>query len=810
MKEWINQKTISENLKTYSNEDKAFRALIGGIGTGNFSLDQDGRMVDFEIFNKANKGHKIPYSFFALYTKFEEASPRCFILEARYDQVSNRAKGHPSGELMSMPRFDQAKITPKYPHYHYEFYKEDLPLEVSLEAYNPFIPLDDKNSGIPMGEFRYKIKNLSQQKVTISVCGTMNNATNIYHSDGYDQYYQYGQGVNTLIEQGGITGIHFTNDCSQEQREKVEYGSLALATTNKNVTVKPVWQFGDWCDGAEEFWQDFSADGLLNPDTTYDSVGSKEYAALHDRYIGSIAAHEELAPGEEGEFTFYFTWHFPNRFGWFPDGHKGMETRENKGTFKNYYTKFWKDAWDVINYYQEQKSYLKEKTLDFSNAIYSSNLGANVIESLVQSINVLRSPTCFRVEDGKFFGWEGCFEEAGCCPGSCTHVWNYAQTAAYLFPVLEQDARLTEFLEETDCCGDMAFRATRYLDGEKWGGHPAADGQMGSILRVYREYKISGNSEFLNTIWEQVVSSMEFGIRTWDTDEDGLMEKMQHNTYDIEFYGYTSLANAIYLAALKAMMEMAKIKGQTELVERYERIYQSGRKLVDEALFNGEYYQQKISDEDLEKYRYQYGTGCLSDQLLGQTLAHIYDLGYVLPEEHVKRAVLSIYKYNYKEALYGHYSVQRTYAFEDEGGLLVCSWPRGGRPRQPFIYCDEVFTGIEYHVATHMIYEGLIEEALKIMDTVRVRHNGRRRSPFNEIECGNHYVRSMSAWGVLIALSGYKCDLSKNYVFFEPKINQDDFTCFYSNGKEWGLLLQKKNDHGSIEKEILPIFKIEE
>ena len=300
----------------------------------------------------------------------------------------------------------------------------------------------------------------------------------------------------------------------------------------------------------------------------------------------------------------------------------------------------------------------------------------------------------------------------------------------------------------------MAFRAKRLLDGAKWDMLPATDGQLGCILRVYREWKLSGDDAFLKEVWEKMVTAMEFSIRTWDQDGDFVLEAQQHNTYDIEFYGTNSLTNSIFFAALAAASEMAAYLGDAERVELWKQGLEKGSAKMDQLLFNGSYYEQRM-DEDIDKYKYQYGTGCLADQLLGQELAHVYGLGYVLPQEHVKSAVYEIYKNNFLE--------------------------------QPFVYSDEVWTGIEYQVATHLIYEGYVDEAMDIVHGIRRRYDGKRRSPYNEIECGNHYARSMAAWGLLVALSGYQCDLTKESVTFAPRVDEKDFCCFYSNGKSWGI-----------------------
>jgi uncharacterized protein (DUF608 family) len=126
--------------------------------------------------------------------------------------------------------------------------------------------------------------------------------------------------------------------------------------------------------------------------------------------------------------------------------------------------------------------------------------------------------------------------------------------------------------------------------------------------------------------------------------------------------------------------------------------------------------------DDVDAYRYQHGKGCLSDQLLGQLHARVLGLGDLLPSGHVRMALQAIHKYNFRKDFHDHANCQRTYVLNDESGLILCSWPMGGRPRFPFVYSDEVWTGIEYHVAAHLIYEGLREEG------PRDRESGTRSS----------------------------------------------------------------------------------
>ncbi len=308
----------------------------------------------------------------------------------------------------------------------------------------------------------------------------------------------------------------------------------------------------------------------------------------------------------------------------------------------------------------------------------------------------------------------------------------------------------------------------------------------------------------------------------WDPDKDGVMEGEQHNTYDIEFFGPNTLCTAMYLGALRAGEAIARYLGETAKADEYRAIYESGRAKVDAELWNGEYYIQQMrvipevtvppalqsppavtcackqapggkaaaleSGDVMPKY--QYGEGCLSDQLLGQWAAHVAGLGYLLDPEHVRTAVRSIFTSNFRAPIGGFSNVQRVYALNDEAGLLLCSWPHGNRPALPFVYSDEVWTGIEYHVAAHLIYEGWLDEGLTIVKAVTERYAGFNRNPWNEVECGHHYARAMASWSVKLALDGFTFSLPEARLGFAPKVNADNYRAFWSTGTGWGSFTQ--------------------
>ena len=189
------------------------------------------------------------------------------------------------------------------------------------------------------------------------------------------------------------------------------------------------------------------------------------------------------------------------------------------------------------------------------------------------------------------------------------------------------------------------------------------------------------------------------------------------------------------------------------------------------------------------------GPGCMADQLIGQWWAHQLGLGYILPKDKVQAALRSIFKYNWVPDLTGFKQSPRAFAGAGDKGLLICTWPKGGRPKAVMLYSDEVWTGIEYQVAAHMIYEGMIEEALAIVRGARDRYDGIPRppigrNPWNEIECGGHYARAMSSWSLLLAASGYEYDGPAKTLRFTPRLTPANFQSFFAGPEGWGSLRQ--------------------
>lgn len=481
-----------------------------------------------------------------------------------------------------------------------------------------------------------------------------------------------------------------------------------------------------------------------------------------------------------------------------------------EATYRPWYSERFKSLNEVIGYWDANQAMLEKNSRLFSDAFYSSSLPAEVLEAVAANLTILKSPTVLRQWDGRFWAWEGCQDSFGSCHGSCTHVWNYAQALPHLFPSLERTLRETEFRVSQNTEGHQNFRVNLPISAPPHNFHAAADGQLGGIMKVYREWRISGDTQWMKDLFPAVKKSLDYCIRTWDPLHKGYLEEPHHNTYDIEFWGPDGMCTSFYLGALTAFIEMGKELKQP--VKEYTALLSKGKKYMETALFDGEYFIQKIqweglqapnpvdvmsfggsySDEALkllkeEGPKYQYGTGCLSDGILGMWMASVCGLDEVLDNEKVRSHLVAVHKYNLKHDLVDHFNPQRpVYACGKDGGLLLCTWPKGGMLSLPFVYSNEVWTGIEYQVASHLMMKGEVEKGLDIVRECRERYDGRVRNPFNEIECGHWYARAMASYGMLQGLTGVRYDAVDKTMYINSKIG--DFKSFISTDTGFGTI----------------------
>ncbi|MCW3119317.1 MAG: hypothetical protein JWM28_3399, partial [Chitinophagaceae bacterium] len=606
-------------------------------------------------------------------------------------------------------------------------------------------------------------------------------------------------------------------------KEKPYRTDLAFFTDDDTTVVDHCWFRGGWWDPFTMAWNSVK------------NAEIKSVAPVEANAPGaSLYVPFTLGPGKEKTIRLMMAWYTPDSEQTYGEMGQRKENCDpasgccnspsdisldkydkdfNGKYYKPWYSARFNNINDVVSYWAQQYQDLRKKSSLFKDAFYASTLPPEVIEAVAANLTILKSPTVMRQYDGRLWSFEGCGDNWGCCHGSCTHVWNYAQAIPHLFPALERSLRDTEFCESQSADGHQNFRSNLPIQPATHNFHSAADGQLGGIMKVYREWRISGNSEWLKKIYPMVKASMDYCIRTWDPREKGVIEEPHHNTYDIEFWGPDGMQAGFYIGSLHAISKMGEHLGHD--VTRYKKLAALGKKIIETELFDGEFFIQNIQFKGLnakdptteksfggeysneakallekEGPKYQYGKGCLADGVLGAWIARMCGLDDPMDTAKIKSHLLAVHKYNLKENLSEHANPQRpSYALGDEGGLLLCTWPKGGKLSLPFVYSDEVWTGIEHQVASHLMLMGHVKEGLDIVRASRNRYDGRIRNPFNEYECGHWYARALSSYGYIQALTGTRYDALERKLYVDSKIG--DFTSFISAETGFGTVSLK-------------------
>ena len=821
-------------LKHYDGERLDRIAMpLGGIGTGTISLGGRGDLRDWELMNRPAKGFTPTLSlgsgdvgpFFALHVKAKGGEGLTRALEGPVPVEYYEGGSGATVPNHGLPRFRDCRFAAAYPLGQVHLSDPAAPIDVRIEAFNPMIPGNVEASGLPVAVLRFVLNNRMAVPVAATVCGSIPNFV------GVDPIEVQATGASPLTSSGGrrarnrfrkgkgVQGILY--DAPTVDPDSEAHGTLALVTTAQDgVSRRLSWIEGRANVALLDFWDDLSADGSLE----------HRCGTGQDFPIGSLAVRLRVPAMAERAITFLITWHFPNRYAWAPKPNTAAcSGRTECGTVAapgetgvgNWYCGQYRDAWDAAVKIAPRLAGLERVTIQFVEAFCSADLPEVVKEAALFNASTLRTETCFRTGDGRFFAWEGCWDSQGCCEGACTHVWNYEHATAHLFAELSRSLRETEFLHATDDAGKMAFRVQLPLPEMQIEGAAAADGQMGCLLKLYRDWRLSGDDHWLRTLWPQARRAIEFcWVKGgWDADRDGVMEGCQHNTMDVEYFGPNPQMTGWYLAALRAGEELATHLGDDEFAQSCRDLFELGSRWMDENLFNGDYYEHQVrpvrshadirsnlqvgmGPRKLKDPEFQLGLGCLVDQLVGQFTSHVCGLGYLHKRSHIRRTLKSIEKFNRRSNFHGHFNHMRSYVLGDETALLMASYPRGGRPQFPFPYFSEVMTGFEYTAAVGMLYEGLIKEGLKAISAIRSRYDGKKRNPFDEAECGHHYGRAMASWAAVLALTGFQYDAGAGAITFAA--SEEAVNWFWSTGDSWGTIRQRPSTTGvSVELRVL-------
>ncbi|GAA4310383.1 GH116 family glycosyl hydrolase [Compostibacter hankyongensis] len=773
---------------------------LGGMGAGMFCLEGTGAVSHMSVRHHPAMFNE-PGMFAALAVKGQPRGVK--VIEGPvpgWKKFGKPGSGNgDAGATYGLPRFGKATFTTRFPFGVIQLADDDIPFEVELKGWSPFIPTDEDNSSLPVAVFEYRFTNKGKQEAEAVFSY---NARNFMAEEG-------GKNAIKAMERGFVL-----SEAGSDKKPFLK-GDFAIFTDDAATVVDHCWFRGGWWDPLTMAWN------------TIKSGNTKQHAPVPaDAPGASLFVPFRLRPGAVKTIRLMMAWYVPDS-----DLHLGPDVKPETGDaddcdlsselgyagkknptshYKPWYSSRFGDVAEVVRYWKDNYGTLYKNSALFEKAFYASSLPPEVTEAIAANLSILKSPTVLRQYDGRLWSFEGCGDNGGCCEGSCTHVWNYAQAVPHLFPSLERTLRNTEFCEDQNAEGHQNFRAALPIRAVKHDFHAAADGQLGGIMKVYRDWRVSADHTWLRKIFPLVRKSMDYCIKTWDPRHKGVVEEPHHNTYDIEFWGPDGMCTSFYLGALTAISEMGRFLNED--VSTYQKLYAAGKQYMEQELYNGEYFIQRItftglnapdpaheksfntkySDEALrilkqEGPKYQYGTGCLADGVLGVWIAAMCGLQTPVDPGKVKSHLLAVHKYNLKEDLSDHANPQRPgYALGNEGGLLLCTWPKGGMLSLPFVYSDEVWTGIEYQVASHLMLMGQVKEGLEIVRACRDRYDGRVRNPFNEYECGSWYARAMSSYGMIQGLTGLRYDAVDQSLHLHN--GTGDFTAFLSTATGFGTV----------------------
>ncbi len=765
---------------------------MGGIGAGMICLEGTGALSHVSIRNRPEIFNE-PCVFAAIAVKGAQAVARVLegpVPTGKIFGPAGSGTGFP-GAIYGLPHFRDASFQARFPFGTVQLSDPLLPLAVEVTGWSPFLPGNSHDSSLPVAGLEYYFTNRSASDVE---------AVFSFNAKNFLAPEKAPPERNAVRPTTG--GFTLWNGASPGK--PWEEVAFTATVSEPDVKVNLSWFRGDWWDALTLAWKDIARAASYDappPASGGPSPGATIFVPLR------------LAPGASRTITVRLAWYC---------GHSNMRSADNPfawpwpqdqgETYRPWYAGRFGDIESVNAYWRDHYQDLRSATSRFRDCFYDSSLPPEVIEAVSANLSILKSPTILRQTDGAVWGWEGCDDNFGSPggTGSCTHVWNYAQSLPHLFADLERSLRETEFGPSQNQAGHQAFRSALPIRPAEHKFYAAADGQLGGIMKVYREWRISGDTQWLKKLWPAVKRSLDYCIETWDPGHDGLVEDPHHNTYDIEFWGPDGMCSSFYLGALEAAILMGRALGDPRPL--YAKLAAKGKTRIETELFNGEYFYQRVqlkgfhgpyplktgffndysSDTvalfNKEGPKYQYGSGCLSDGVLGAWMAFVCGVGEPLDPVKVTGHLRSVHRYNLKANLATLANPQRpSYAVGDEGGLLLCSWPKGGDLSLPFVYSNEVWTGIEYQCASHMIRMGLVAEGLEVVRTCRARYDGRVRNPFDEYEYGHWYARAMSSYALLEALSGARFDAVEKILYLKPAI-KGDFRSFLSTATGFGTV----------------------
>jgi len=705
---------------------------LGGIGAGTVEIRGDGKLHEWQIFNNWEKPIELPLAFFATYIN-APTTEKAVVLQIK-----------PEGNL---PGVKEIAYNGTFPVARLMYLDKAIPVRLGLRAFSPFVPHDAPASGMPLAVFVFEATNSGSVPVEVVVMCAL--------PDPFPKLVKGLSGHVSIVETRRGTGFALSPREEKADAPPSVRGQLVMTTGMKTCTQTRTW--GD----VAALWKDFAKDGHLDEKGSPDDTG------------GAICQRMILRPGESDSLTFLLTWYFPN------------QTDRSGATVGHFYQNMFADGIAAADYAERNVQRLWKATSAFNDATFESIIPEWLLDAANSQLSTMFKSSWW-TRDGSFGIWQGMNCQGGLQAVEPTFYGSIP--LALLFPELEKAAlRLTA--AHTDDKGRIPRRFAGRFD--KPDGYDSICGAPRFVLMLYRDLVWTGDRRLLDDFWPAAKKAMDY-VASLDTDGNGLPE---HPTKSGEgswmLQGESSRMCSLWLAALRAMEEMAKIREEKALAVSFRLMYEEARAGFDDRLWNGEYYRLFTDAKERKK-----DDGCLLGAVNGEWYSRLVGLGRTLDASRVKCHLAACTRYNRMKV-----SPSMAYVKWQQGWCSVnCTWPRGGKPPKDK-QATSPWTGAEYAFASHLIYEGMIEQGLQVAEDVYRRYL-RAGMPWNHLELGGHSQRAMDAWAVLLAAQGFRYNALSKSLSVAAQVNPSDFRVVMAAPSGWGVLTaayRKNEQHVTVE-----------
>ena len=778
---------------------------LGGIGTGSIELRKDGNFYNWSIFNNYPLGTgphfdlpawpgdspEASYLFFLVRYQVEGESPKMKILQLN----DTLGEGGMDGILYYYPWMsgvDQIEYAGRFPFVNIRYTDSEMPLEIELEAFSPFIPHDVKNSSLPLIYFNFNIRSKSDKPVDVLLIGTLRNLV------GYDEINKYF--ISDMVDQPNHK--FFLQTVGGMDTQRSSYGHMGLGA----IGGDEVSYYLGWAHKHPYYEKLLVSKRFSNFDDTANRNTKTEDGQpiawlvrdVNDQKLNSsIGVNKRLGKGEEFQSTMMMSWYFPNRYGAVNDGKKRANNKPVAGSYEvgikptkligHYYQRNFSSIKEVVSYGFSEYKTLRDRSLHFLQGLYATSVDQFILDQINAQCNTFATSSTL-TKAGKFGIREGLSASKSWGPNVTIDVSLYGSVMVLgLFPELQKNMmRAHRDLQTPN--GEIHHGLGYDLDFTQngtWGVFHRVDLVPNYIQLVLRDYFWTNDLDYLKEMWPSVKKGIQYVLKERDKNGDQMpdMEGIMCSYDNFPMYGLASYIQSQWIVALQLAARAAKDMGESSLQQEYQRIADKGKQLMEDKLWNGAYF-RLANDYNGEK---GIDEGCLTDQLVGQWVAHCAGVGHILSPEKVKLAIQNILDYSFMEGRF----------------LRNCTWPEH-RDLFPIhetnLWVDQAnmpWTGVELAFASFLIFEGMLEEGKKVIKAVDDRYR-RDGLYWDHQEFGGHYYRPMAAWAILNALSGLT--IFKQEYSFNPKLeNNQTNQYFFSASSGTGHFIQQKNGQITIQ-----------